>query len=86
MAKHTRYIYWPSGTQAGEIEGAISSEISSRVFSPLSTATTWDIGGLREGDWSVHFIANSEQCSFGPGHNGATLSQPSLLAFPAHVN
>ena len=28
----------------------------------------------------------SEQCSFGPGHNGATLSQPSLLAFPAHVN
>ena len=27
--QNTRYIYLPSGTQAGEIEGAISSEISS---------------------------------------------------------
>ena len=54
--QNTRYIYWPSGTQAGEIEGAISLEISSRVFLPSCIATTWDIVGLREGDWSVHKI------------------------------
>ena len=53
---YTLTIRW-SRRDSNHVEGAISLERSSRVFSPSRTATTWDIVGLREGDWSVHIIA-----------------------------